>query len=46
MTDVTEPLRTVGTIGATLMSVNGMIGSAIFALPALLWATALQLSPA
>ncbi len=46
MTDATEPPRTVGTLGATLMSVNGLIGAAIFALPALLYAAALQLSPA
>ena len=32
------PPRVVGTLGATLMSVNGMIGAGIFALPALLYA--------
>ncbi len=34
----TKPPRVVGPIGATLMSVNGMIGAGIFALPALLYA--------
>lgn len=34
----TKPPRVVGPVGATLMSVNGMIGAGIFALPALLYA--------
>lgn len=38
MTEVDKPPRAVGTLGATLMSVNGMIGAGIFALPALLHA--------
>lgn len=37
MTEVTKPPRVVGTFGASLMSVNGMIGAGIFALPALLY---------
>ncbi len=37
MTEVTKPPRVVGTIGASLMSINGMIGAGIFALPALLY---------
>ena len=32
-----KPPRVVGKLGATLMSVNGMIGAGIFALPALLY---------
>ncbi len=32
-----RPPRVVGTIGASLMSINGMIGAGIFALPALLY---------
>jgi amino acid transporter len=38
MSEVTKPPRVIGTIGASLMSVNGMIGAGIFALPALLYA--------
>ena len=37
MTEVAKPPRVVGTIGASLMSINGMIGAGIFALPALLY---------
>lgn len=37
MTEATKPPRVVGVIGASLMSVNGMIGAGIFALPALLY---------
>lgn len=37
MTEDAKPPRVVGTIGASLMSVNGMIGAGIFALPALLY---------
>lgn len=37
MSEVTRPPRVVGTIGASLMSINGMIGAGIFALPALLY---------
>lgn len=33
-----KPPRVVGPVGATLMSINGMIGAGIFALPALLYA--------
>ena len=33
-----KPPRVVGKLGATLMSVNGMIGAGIFALPAFLYA--------
>jgi len=39
------PPRVVGKIGATLMSVNGMIGAGIFALPALLYAEAGNFAP-
>lgn len=38
MEEANKPPRVVGKIGATLMSVNGMIGAGIFALPALLHA--------
>ena len=37
MQSATRPPRVVGKLGATLMSVNGMIGAGIFALPALLY---------
>lgn len=37
MNDTSKPPRVVGKLGATLMSVNGMIGAGIFALPALLY---------
>ncbi len=37
MTETTKPPRVVSTLGASLMSVNGMIGAGIFALPALLY---------
>ena len=37
MIETPKPPRVVGTLGATLMSVNGMIGAGIFALPALLY---------
>lgn len=38
MHEATRPPRVVGKLGATLMSVNGMIGAGIFALPAILYA--------
>lgn len=37
MAENTKPPRVVGAFGATLMSINGMIGAGIFALPALLY---------
>lgn len=37
MSEQAKPPRVVGTLGASLMSVNGMIGAGIFALPALLY---------
>lgn len=37
MTETIQPPRVVGTFGASLMSINGMIGAGIFALPALLY---------
>lgn len=37
MTETVKPPRVVGTLGASLMSINGMIGAGIFALPALLY---------
>ena len=37
MSQDVKPPRVVGTFGASLMSVNGMIGAGIFALPALLY---------
>ncbi|MBR0552047.1 APC family permease [Stakelama marina] len=37
MNQQTKPPRVVGVFGASLMSVNGMIGAGIFALPALLY---------
>lgn len=37
MIEQAKPPRVVGTLGASLMSVNGMIGAGIFALPALLY---------
>ena len=40
MDEMQKPPRVVGPVGATLMSVNGMIGAGIFALPALLYAEA------
>ncbi|MXP28264.1 amino acid permease [Porphyrobacter algicida] len=36
MSEKAKPPRVVGTFGASLMSVNGMIGAGIFAVPALL----------
>jgi hypothetical protein len=38
MQEKQRPPRVVGKIGATLMSINGMIGAGISALPALLHA--------
>ena len=38
MKEAKRPPRVVGKVGATLMSINGMIGAGIFALPALLHA--------
>lgn len=37
MSEATKPPRVVGTLGAGLMSINGMVGAGIFALPALLY---------
>ena len=37
MEETSKPPRVVGKLGATLMSVNGMIGAGIFALPAILY---------
>ena len=45
MTDATQPPRVVGLLGATLMSVNAMIGAGIFALPALLYAQTGNFAP-
>ncbi|MEM5518726.1 APC family permease [Henriciella sp. AS95] len=45
MTEEIRPPRVVGTIGATLMSVNGMIGAGIFALPAILYAETGNFAP-
>lgn len=45
MEQATKPPRVVGKIGATLMSVNGMIGAGIFALPALLYAEVGNFAP-
>ena len=45
MTEITKPPRVVGLAGATLMSVNSMIGSGIFALPALLYAQTGDFAP-
>ena len=45
MTEMTKPPRVVGTLGATLMSVNGMIGAGIFALPAILYAETANFTP-
>jgi amino acid transporter len=43
--EATKPPRVVGKLGATLMSVNGMIGAGIFALPALLYAEVGNFAP-
>ena len=43
--ETTRPPRVVGKLGATLMSVNGMIGAGIFALPALLYAEVGNFAP-
>lgn len=40
-----KPPRVVGPVGATLMSINGMIGAGIFALPALLYAEVGNFAP-
>jgi amino acid transporter len=40
-----EPPRVVGPIGATVMSINGMIGAGIFAVPALLYAEVGNFAP-
>ncbi len=45
MAEVTKPPRVVGVVGATLMSVNSMIGAGIFAVPALLYAQTGDFSP-
>ncbi|MFN0047474.1 MAG: APC family permease [Sphingorhabdus sp.] len=41
----TRPPRVVGPLGATLMSVNGMVGAGIFALPALLYSEVGNFAP-
>lgn len=38
VTDIIRPPRVVGTLGALLQPVNGMVGSGIFAVPALVYA--------
>ena len=45
MTEVTKPPRVVGLAGATLMSVNSMIGAGIFAAPAVVYAATGSFSP-
>ncbi len=45
MTEARTPPRVVGPVGATLMSINGMIGAGIFALPALLYAEVGNFAP-
>lgn len=45
MEEVSRPPRVVGKLGATLMSVNGMIGAGIFALPAILYAEVGNFAP-
>lgn len=45
MTQQLSPPRVVGTLGASLISINGMIGAGIFALPALLYAGVGNFSP-
>lgn len=45
MTETTALPRVVGAVGATLMSLNGMIGAGIFALPALLYAATGDFAP-
>jgi len=45
MEESSKPARVVGKLGATLMSVNGMIGAGIFALPALLYAEVGNFAP-
>ena len=45
MIEAERPPRLVRSMGATLMSVNGMIGAGIFALPALLYNAAGDFSP-
>lgn len=45
MEEVSRPPRVVGKLGATLMSVNGMIGAGIFAVPALLYAEVGNFAP-
>ena len=45
MDEANKPPRVVGKVGATLMSVNGMIGAGIFALPALLYSEVGNFAP-
>jgi amino acid transporter len=45
MRENNRPPRVVGPLGATLMSINGMIGAGIFALPALLYAEVGNFAP-
>ena len=45
MEEASKPPRVVGKLGATLMSVNGMIGAGIFALPAILYAEVGNFAP-
>ena len=45
MDEANKPPRVVGKVGATLMSVNGMIGAGIFALPAILYSEVGNFAP-
>lgn len=45
MDEASKPPRVVGPLGATLMSINGMIGAGIFALPAVLHAEVGNFAP-
>ncbi|PKP91786.1 MAG: hypothetical protein CVT75_08735 [Alphaproteobacteria bacterium HGW-Alphaproteobacteria-14] len=45
MTEAHTPPRVVGPVGATLMSINGMIGAGIFAVPALLYSEVGNFAP-
>lgn len=45
MSEEGKPPRVVGPVGATLMSINGMIGAGIFALPALLYSEVGNFAP-
>ncbi len=43
--DIKTPPRTVGPIGSALLSINGMIGAGIFAMPAILYSTLGSFAP-